>query len=302
MRLGILAVIFVSACASNGAPAGVVTEGSADVSPRDSLTSRTLPEACADLADARCRELSLCGSFADRAVYKDIETCTRAVRETCIAEWSLPGMIGAVARTDACAHGIGALSCLSRRDLRAQEQACEKALVRGVFADGDLCVHDAQCAGGACERGPRGCGVCVRAPVAGDLCASPGGCGKLVCNTQFGRCETAPPVPLGSARAGDLCDEIACDPGDGLHCIGVEARRCALTAVVPLGGSCADEASGLPVLCAAPNARCDHVSWTCTPKIALGLPCETHGDCVDGAACVRSEGRYRCVSAADACR
>lgn len=303
MRLRILAVVLLSACGGNGAPSSVATDTSpAPGTPFDSMSGRTLIDACGDLAAVRCRELTLCGSFLDRARYADVETCVSEVQLECVAARSLPGVLGAVARADACARNLAALDCAHRRDPLAQEQACSAAVERGTLVDGAPCVRDNQCAGGLCERGARGCGVCVRAPVAGDRCASTAECGALLCNLQLGRCEPAPKQPVGTAHAGESCDTAVCDRGDGLECMGAEWLWCVAPQVVPLGGSCADAASGLPVVCAAPSARCDRATWTCAPRIAVGAPCDAHDDCITGAACVRSDGRFRCVKESTACR
>lgn len=301
MRLCILAVVVLSACGGNGAPASVATDISPEPASADSMSGRTLVEACRDLAVVRCRELSLCGSFLDRARYIDVEMCTREVRTECVAARALPGVLGAVARVDACARNIAALDCAHRRDPEALARACAVGVEHGTLVDGALCARDGQCAGGMCDRGVRGCGICVRAPVAGDRCAANSECGALRCNLQLARCEPLAPLPVGTQHAGDSCDDATCDRGDGLVCMGSEWLWCVAPQLTPMGGSCADVASGIPVVCTAPSARCDRTTWTCAPRVALGELCDTHDDCVSGGACVRANGRYRCVKESAAC-
>jgi hypothetical protein len=197
---------------------------------------------------------------------------------------ALPGVVAAAAGADACARNLAALDCAHRRDPTAHPRVCSVGIARGTLVDGAWCVRDSQCAGGLCDRGPRGCGVCS------------------ICNPQLGQCEAAAEVPLGTQSAGQPCDHASCDGGEGLVCLGAESQWCVAPQLAPLGGTCADVASGLPVVCAAPNARCDRNTWTCAPRVAIGEPCDTHDDCVTGAACVRSNGRYRCVKESVACR
>lgn len=184
------------------------------------------------------------------------------------------------AKARACLDTLATTPCglLLRGGLPA---VCYEAVPAQVAAGG-LCTSfgDVECVAGFCDNsGAAACtagGRCVTSATLSQPCSGTVRCARgLVCGATS-VCEAPPVITLVGLGADCTASTTACN--DGLFCDGsVTPRVCAAP-------------KGLSANCAAvpcqPGLRCDSVSRTCAPLVALGGTCVPgQGQCAGNAYC-----------------
>ncbi len=200
----------------------------------DAAIDAAKPDPCSAYAGAYCGRLQNCApGFFFPGQFLDVAACEATYARKCRLERAAPGVSVGIDALGPCVSAIEASSCsdvLSRK----VPAACGTV---GTLAEGAACGIDMQCTTGFCAKTSSGCGMCARAPAAGEPCVN-GRCGALAtCGGGFGpdrRC--VPIVDLGGTcgpdaycRFGLDCVSGKCSPGlkEGAPCMAGETGNTA---------------------------------------------------------------------------
>jgi len=195
---GIWLAVAATGCSSSGSGASIAT-------------------ACADVAQARCSETSVCSlgdgdsgtGFAILANYGDKATCVARQTLNCTNALNAPDNGNNPTQVGKCVAALTGLSCADFFDNRPPA-ACTPV---GPRADGSPCTFNGQCMTGYCNGTKTGvCGTCGAAPAAGDDCTDSTCANGDRCVAATTECQTA-------LSSGGVCDSgHPCDRG--LSCVG----------------------------------------------------------------------------------
>lgn len=302
MRRLALAFLLLFGCSSeSSSPAP--TDAGKDTSAADARA------ACVPFAAALCTRFAACSDFVIGASFGDEAGCRASIEQRCKGVIGLPGVVYGAAELATCTKNVPTSTCESLFG-GAVFDLC--SLPAGTLDDGKRCFDAAQCKSGVCRQ-PAGeeCGVCARAPAAGEPCAD-GSCsaaltcvsGKCLERAQPGKpCVESRQCPLayscvdGSCVA-SLTEGAACDPTgktgnscslkDGLFCLGVPpAGSCTKIGLADAGKACGQASPTTFTLCKASGNCKGSPTGVCEVAPGPGEPCAATGNlCAVAARCI----------------
>ena len=207
----------------------------------------SIATACAEVAQARCTEASICSLAAEStgtgfnilANYGDLATCVVRQKLNCTNALAAPQNGNTPAQLQQCTAALFGLSCMDFFD----NQPPDVCTPTGPRASSSPCTFNGQCMSGSCN-GTKStvCGTCGDPPVAGADCSDSTCADGYRCVAATNECQLA------------LSSNGACDSGHpcerGLSCMGENTKT--MTA-----GTCETAGASVGVACGGTLPGCD---------------------------------------------